>query len=123
MNNEAITARVEARNAADMVHHLASDEAVRFTGDAALAFWRRVLESVCAVLPPEYHPTRVAAMTDEEAREFKKERVPFGKFKTYMIKDVPLDDLCWIDEQPDFRRQVNRYLRNPQIQDQQAEDG
>ena len=59
MKTEEITARVEARNLADTVHHLASDVAAGLAKDAVLTYWRRMLENVCAVLPPEYHPTRV----------------------------------------------------------------
>lgn len=117
-----ITAKVEARNAADVVHHLASDEAVRFQGHAALAFWRRLLENVCAVLPPEYHPTRVvekgplAAMTDEEARAFERETVPFGKYLGDLVGNVPLSYFDWLEGERDFRQDVKRYLRNPGIQ-------
>ena len=117
----SITDNVEASNTADEVHRLASSEALRFTGDAALRFWRRLLENVCAVIPPQYHPTRVdrsdvVPMTREELREWEIKKMPFGKHEGTQVKNVPLDYLIWLDEQPDFRRELKRYLKSDRIQ-------
>lgn len=117
-----ILARAEARDAADEVYRLACDEVQRFQGSGPLAYWQRLLKNICAVLPPECHPTRVvekgpwAAMTTEERNAFEKEAVPFGKWDGVRVADVPLSYFDWLDAQPDFRRKVNRYLRHSGVQ-------
>ena len=127
IDKSAITAKVEARNAADVVHRLAMDESLNHKNEACLAFWRRMLENVCAVLPPEYHPTRVvergphAPMTDEDSKGFENKSIPFGKYIGQQISSVPLSYLCWLDDQPDFRRELNRYLRSERIQAEQEQ--
>ena len=55
-------------------------------------------------------------MTNEEATAFGSEGVPFGIWQNKLVSETPLDYFDWLDAQPDFRRQVNRYLRNGRIQ-------
>lgn len=121
---ELLQAKIEARQAADEMHRWCCEEAGRHLNEAALRFWQRVLENVLAVLPPEYHPKRVAdrhsPMTDDESRIWeRRETVPFGIHKGEFVREVPLESLVWLEEQPDFRRELRRYLRSPRIQRQQ----
>lgn len=124
-SNEEITARVEARTMADECHQLAIEESIRFPDDVALAFWQRMLANVLERLPRNTHPIRIvergplAAMTDEEAKAFGSEVVPFGKWASWRVDSCPMDWLDWLDAQPDFRRQVNRYLRSERVQREQ----
>jgi uncharacterized protein (DUF3820 family) len=123
LQEHVIAERVIARQQADELHSLALDATITFTSDAALAFWKRMLEHVLTVLPAEHHPIRVvergpwAAMTNEEAREFEtKETMDFGIHCGKHISDVPWEYLTWLDEQQKFQRNLNRYLRNEHIE-------
>jgi uncharacterized protein (DUF3820 family) len=120
--DETILAKVKARNEASVVFGLAAGEAEQIVDDGArVAFWRALLGAICDVLPSEEQPTRVvekgsmAAMTNEEAKAFEAELMPFGKWANKLVCEVPLDYLDWLDGQRDFRKQLNRYLRNKQV--------
>ncbi len=74
----------------------------------------------CCVALDDYEAHTVecgptAAMTDEECRVFEQEVVPFGKFAGLSLGGVPLGYLDWLDGLPNFRNQLNRYLRNKQV--------
>ena len=58
----------------------------------------------------------IKPMTRQESQKFDKETMPFGKHKGQRIADVPLDYLLWLDDQPDFRRSLWRYLGSERIQ-------
>ena len=121
IDEHTITAKVETRNAADTIHRLACDEALNHTNEACLAFWKRILENVCAVLPPEFHPTRIvehgplAPMGDTESKFFGAQPMPFGTHQNKRVDEVPMDYMEWLDREPDFRKQLNRYLRSERI--------
>ncbi len=128
MDRMTIMANIEARNAADAVHNLASQEVRSHTGDAALRFWRRMLVNVCAVLPPQYHPQRLVEtvdppLTDTEARCFGRTTIPFGQHKGKRVDEVPMDYLLWLDDQPDFRRMLRRYLASDRIHGEEPGGG
>lgn len=119
-----IAQNIDAKNAADEVHRLASGEALQFKDGAALRFWSRLLENVCAVLPPDYHPTKVVKspyppMSRQEAHDWgQNTQMPFGKHMGDRVDSVPLEYLLWLDEQPDFRRQLHQYLASPRVQEE-----
>jgi hypothetical protein len=109
-----IAENIAARKAAEELAELLGEEAIKH-GDSD-HFW----EVIARILPSKYRPTKQEAigpaMTDEESREFEMRPMPFGTHMNKQIRIVPLDYLLWLEEQPDFRRDLNRYLRNPQIQ-------
>jgi len=115
MKTEAIKANKAAREAADVVHHLILDEAMNHRGQTAVTYYKHILDGLRNIVPDELWPSvdvvRDLPMADEEARRFKKQVMDFGIHYGKCIEDVPLDYLVWLEEQPDFRRQLNRYLR------------
>lgn len=78
-----------------------------------VGFWRRV--------KAELKPTDIdpRAMTDEEAREYGKCLVGFGKYHDKRIDDVPLDYWEWL---ADANAKVQRYLRSRRIAAERAGD-
>ena len=114
-----------AREAASVIHSLMMDEASNHTGTAALAFYRGILKDLRAVVPEELWPActieRDPPMTDDEARAFERKTIGFGKYSDSLIGDIPIEYLVWLDEQPDFRRQLNAYLRSKLGQQAQEE--
>ena len=66
---------------------------------------------------PETEVVRDEAMGDLDARTFELEQMVFGKYADLPMGQVPIDYLDWLDEQDDFRRRLNRYLRSDRCQD------
>ena len=58
------------------------------------------------------------AMSDAEARQFESFEIQFGKHKGRQVHEIPLDYLLWLDEQPDFRIQLRKYLGSDRVQKQ-----
>ena len=77
---------------------------------------RRFYDVIFNGIPSEYKPKPVVvsseAMDKTEARAFDNEIMEFGKYKGTRMGEIPLDYLLWLEEQPDFRKQLNRYLRS-----------
>jgi hypothetical protein len=128
MDNAQIKAKVAARAAADTVWQLAMDEATGHENEACLAFYRRLLEHLCTVLPPECLPTRIvergplAAMTNDEAAKFESELVPFGKWANKLVCEVPLSYFDWLIGEQNFQTRAERYMRNDRVQAEQANE-
>lgn len=118
-----IEANVEAREAAGAVTNLIAGEALE--QKSCNQFYRCLLKDLRQLVPtslwPETTIERDLPMADDEARAFGCQPMEFGKWALRPIKDVPMDYLVWLETQPDFRRQLNRYLRNPQVQREQGD--
>lgn len=127
IDTTAVTAKVIARKAAKEVCQLANGESLKFHGDANVTFWKTFTDHGLFLLPTGHHPVTIvergplAAMTDAEAKKFERDGMPFGKWAGNPVGKVPLEYLVWLDEQDDFHRQLNRYLRNEQVQRMQGE--
>jgi len=109
-------ARQSGESAAELLH----DEAAKHTASME-HFWRAVVDAI----PSEYIPIVVQPkskpMTTVEAATFAEEILRFGKYTGCRVRDVPLDYLVWLEEQPDdFRKSLNRYLRHPSVMAEQA---
>lgn len=67
-------------------------------------------------------PAELRPMGDEEKQRFEAQRMKFGKHNGYLIGDIPLDYLAWLDaEQSDpFMTNLRRYLKHPDVWAQQA---
>jgi len=113
---QTIRENVAAREAADELHRLALQEATGHRGRAVVEFWRRVLRNVLSIVPEELHPRPAVEaeppMDKAEARRFEREPFPFGQYRGPAVGEIPVDYLCWLDTQPDFRRNLRRYLRS-----------
>ena len=113
VGEQAIKERIAARQAASTVANLILDEAIHC--EQRTAYFRELLKQLRGVIPKELWPAtevqRDKAMTNKEGRRFEAEPMPFGQHMDTLIGEVPIDYLEWLDEQPDFRRELNRYLR------------
>jgi len=119
-----IEANIAARKAAHTIHDLARDEAFNHQGQAAVHFWESLNGLVADVLPVTPAKTApIPAMTDAEARQFGQTTMPFGKHSGQRVDEVPIDYLEWLDEQPDFRRDLNRYLRSERVSEESNAPG
>ncbi len=127
MNKTEITAKVEARGAADELFALGQAEVRRhgLCAPGAEAYWQRLHDRI-AKITGGLCPFRIvergphAPMTEEECQVFEREAMIFGKHSGVKVSGVPLDYLIWLDGEPDFRRKLNRYLRSERIQREQA---
>ncbi len=123
----SIEANKAAREAAGVVCQLILDEALSHRDTATASFYGSLLEHLRDIVPEELWPSvkveRDKPMTDDEAKRFGLQPMPFGRHHFGKpIKDVPLDYLLWLETEPDFRRQLNRYLRSRRMQQAQGED-
>lgn len=121
--DEQIRDRVTARQTAAEIIGLANDAAETMTEDQQLAFWTAIREVALTVARlPEQKPQLVKArpMTDEQAREFEKEEIPFGRNCGVRVGDmvVDIDYLHWLADQT-FIDDLRRYLANETIARQQ----
>jgi len=128
MDQEArIKAKVAMREAANELADLGEEEfnenmKVDVPQDVALEFWNTLGKRV------DKHRTdlplrkelveRDPPMTTAEVRQFERQIMTFGMHKGMAVSDVSLEYFDWLDTEPDFRRQLNRYLRNPKIQNE-----
>ena len=113
-----IVARDEARNAVELLE----EEAQRHA--EPIRFWGELIKLIREHLPgliPDVEVMQDRPMGDEEAEAFERESMKFGKHQDTQIGEVPIDYLVWMEEQDDFRRELNRYLRSERGQQRQEE--
>lgn len=61
------------------------------------------------------------ALSYDDARVWARAtRMPFGKHQGEQVLDVPPSYFEWLEQQPDFRRQLGRYLRSSYYRDVHA---
>lgn len=116
-----IEANIDAAKSAKIISELAVDEGAQFVGNSAKWFWKRLLDYVTEKIPEQYRLYRsfhipITCMSDLEVTAFEDDLMPFGKHKDNFIREVPIDYLIWLSEEPDFRRQLKRYLASDKIQ-------
>lgn len=117
----SIEANMKSREVADAVCELMLSECHSEEGIDSMAYWRRIIKWMRETLADELWPTpeveRDLPMTDAEAARFGNQIMEFSTdHKGKLVKDVPVSFRDWLESQPDFRRQMNRYRRNPRIQ-------
>ena len=80
---------------------------------------RIILNRIASELPPQKPEATlniVPAMTDQEARTYGSESLPFGKRAGEPIDSVPLSYLVWLaDESRQTWRRLHAYLNSPRI--------
>jgi hypothetical protein len=55
-------------------------------------------------------------MSDQEACDFERTKITFGKYAGQNIYDVPIGYLEWLSDQPDdYKRTIRRYLNSPRV--------
>jgi hypothetical protein len=121
MDVDQIQRNIDAAHAAEAVAELACDESQSLPEANRERFWRLVGEKLARWLPrAEPQVVRDKPMTDDESRKFGQRAIEFGRYACQPVESVPLDYLLWLDEQPDFRRDLNKYLRSDRIQQEQG---
>jgi len=115
---ERIAARVAAREQGQAIVELLLEEIENLSDDC-----REVVFQMLRKTLPAVSPTVVLdrPMTYEETWTFERESMPFGKHANEQIMMIPLDYLLWLEEQPDFRRQLRRYFLSDRMQREQIE--
>ena len=122
MTRQQLTERVYARISAKAILSLIQDELAKLGDHGRAAFWDELgvladrLPSTPVSLP------KAKPMSDEEAREFRKETIRFGQFSGRSVQfvedrtiidheeqDTGLGYLRWLADQ-DFTDQLRRYL-------------
>lgn len=115
----SIQDNIAAREAAEVCFALLSEYLQEFelTPDSLAIAWRKLGSMIrCTITQQAAAQEPQHAMSDEEARRFERRTMEFGKYAGQPIgSEVPLSYLVWLDEQPDFRRELNRYLRRREV--------
>lgn len=128
MNEERLAARAEGRKDGQLLLELCKEAAARLRPllgqyGADVAFWEEIRDYALtqAPMPPQKPVVRRATpMSDEQAREFEKEEVPFGRFAHMRVGSANpevLPYLRWLADQT-FIDDLRRYLANETTQRQ-----
>jgi uncharacterized protein (DUF3820 family) len=116
---DRINARQEAEQVLDLMSSTAEQIMQEHGRSAAEAYWTAIRRYFLDIYERDRKAkaTRLSVdpMTNAESREFGDERMPFGKHSGQRIDEVPREYLDWLDGQPDFRRELARYLRSDRI--------
>ena len=113
MDEETIKARVKARERVHAICDLIREE----LAGTPLRAVEQFLAPLREVIPPVKESPRkvtIEPMTDEEAKWFGNERMPYGEFKGMRIDDIALERLAWYADQK-FQGQLRRYLASRRI--------
>lgn len=106
--------RVKAQKAADEVVKLMVGEA---TGNEEF-YWECLHKAVLQKMKPQKFAVNSTPMTDVEATVFGRTPMPFGKYSTVLIREVPLNYLDWLirsKEEDTFENQLRRYMQSDLI--------
>ena len=114
MTTTNIEKNLAARLAAEQIAELADEEAEQH----GKRFWIEMAKIVSVHIPmPDKRkskPKPVRPMTQQEARDFGSETVPFGKFNNVAVDSVPMDWLRWLADQT-FVDDLRRYLESERV--------
>lgn len=118
---ENIAVRKAASEALEMMSQYGAEQG--FSGDAVKAYWdecQSVLNVIRGVKEEEFRAPP-DAMTREEALKFEQRVLPqrFTKYAGERICDVDISYFVWIDNNGEFNRAINRYLKSPIGQERQ----
>jgi len=107
--NELIKRNIQISKCANYVMEVARDIIGEFnlTDEETKRVWEKVLGDELGVLPK----TNFTPMTYDEARAFyRTHTMTFGKWRGTKLDEVEWNYLTWLDDQPDFRRDLTRFL-------------
>ena len=119
-----VQSRVRAREAAVEIVFLVRAEMAEHAGCEDV--FLDAIQTAFAVTSDPSQVVRDKPMGDHESADFEAgrgqmSRMPFGMHENKSIGDTPIAYLLWLDGEPDFRRQLNRYLRSDRGQARQEE--
>ena len=66
---------------------------------------------------------RPEPMSDMQARAFERERVPFGKYEGWMVREVPLSYWVSLTDPSNTIKAVRRYIGNPDVKRRIEQEG
>ncbi|MFH1738368.1 MAG: hypothetical protein ABIH23_05125 [bacterium] len=117
MDEKLIKTRVDIRRSAVALVELILEEVRRIPdadGDTRGVFWDEIRKVLPRISRQERVRLESEVMTDQEARVFGNERMPFGEFKGMRIDDIELSRLTWYADQT-FQKQLRRYLKSSRL--------
>ncbi len=120
---QTIHRRQEARKAAALVVELIQDVLDDALPDEREIVRGAILEALGA--GDQTTPAApISAMTDQQARQFGRRSMPFGRHKGRRVDEVPLDYLVWLaDHAALFVADLRRYCRSPRLQSEMNTSG
>ena len=117
--------RCAGTNAARDLLEIINSEGERFEGtEGEASFWEKLFSEIVENVEIQPEVVEVVPMTKEECLSFERQEMKFGKYKGKEIGHVAASDmkyLLYIDELPDFRKDLKRYLASDYMQMQQGE--
>jgi len=117
LSDEEVSNRIDARHAAELIAELVDEEAQKY----GRVFWEQLHKICCAHVPCLVdEELRKSTMGMQEAREFGRVEIEFGRYEGQCIDEVPMRWLEWYASQ-DFVDKVRRYLRSRRIQEENNE--
>jgi hypothetical protein len=109
--------RVKAEEIKKLIDEMFDEE--KFTDEEKQRAWGVILNEVFDRDDAD-EKMSVAPMSYNEARRWYHNHIlTFGKHKDKKIEDVPFEYLSWLAWQPDFRRDLNRFLASEFVKTQQ----
>jgi len=114
-SKEEIGQRIAARYAAEVIASLA-DEEEKIHGRL---LWVQLHNICCAHVPCKKQQEEI--MTEQQARRFGMELIPFGEFAGSQVDDIPLERLQWYADQR-FVDKLRLYLKSRRIIDETNDD-
>lgn len=128
MTDQKILRNKEAREKAQLAIEFLMELAKELTYESQQ---ERLFEIVCDWIrahshckPPVSAPKTIP-MSDQESKEFEKQKLTFGKFDGIRIREVPLDYLVWFADSSDqeIKDKIRSYLKSPRIQIELCQEG
>lgn len=118
----SVETNIAATKIAKDVWALVSEEALKLDPESQQHLYEKLHVYILDCLPEKKsRKDPDEPMSNEEASRFGKSKMPFGKHVDKTIDETPMDYLEWLDAQPDFRRQLRRYLESERIQNEPEE--
>jgi uncharacterized protein (DUF3820 family) len=121
-----IEQNIHARQLAEAAIALAADylresSVAKIPAKVRLRYWRLIAEHAAEEAGLSLRsPTnnRITPMTDDEARTFGGELMPFGQHRGVKVDHVPIDYLQWLVDERDkgFQKRLQRYLLSSRVQ-------
>ncbi len=119
---ESMRANVVARDKAKEIRELIDAEIAELEPDKQSRFWDYLFEGVVGKRGAEVEESK-QAMSYDDARTFARAKTfPFGKHQDKLVIDVPADYLEWLAYQPDFRKELERYMVSSYYRDVHAKE-
>jgi len=114
--------RTRAGNAAREFAGLALDEArgLDLTPASMRHFFETLRDQLNGILRDDKTDAPDVSMSDAEAKDFGARLMTFGKHQGDHVRDVPVSDLDWVNED-EWRAELRRYLASDYVKRQRGQ--